>query len=203
MQKPRGDNQRRILDYIKAEIQAKGYPPSVREIGTALGISSTSTVHGHLRRLEKKGLLHRDAMKPRAMEVVGTLRSTMSGITSIPLVGRVTAGQPILAEENLDDFIPVPDMMLGDGDHFILRVIGESMVDAGIMDGDFVVVRKQSSANNGDIVVAMVDDSATVKRFYKEDGHFRLQPENAAMAPIIVPQVSILGKVVSLYRTMM
>ena len=203
MQKPRGDNQRRILDYIKAEIQAKGYPPSVREIGAALGISSTSTVHGHLRRLEKKGLLHRDAMKPRAMEVVGTLRSTMAGITSIPLVGRVTAGQPILAEENLDDFIPVPDMMLGDGDHFILRVIGESMVDAGIMDGDFVVVRKQSSANNGDIVVTMVDDSATVKRFYKEGGHFRLQPENAAMAPIIVPQVSILGKVVSLYRTMM
>ena len=203
MQKPRGDNQRRVLDFIKSEIQEKGYPPSVREIGAALGISSTSTVHGHLRRLEKKGLLHRNALKPRAMEVVGTLRGMSAAITPVPLVGRVTAGQPIFAEENLDDFIPVPDMMLGEGEHFILNVIGESMVDAGIMDGDYVIVKKQSNANNGDIVVAMMDDSATVKRFYKEHGHFRLQPENTNMEPIITEHVTILGKVVSLYRTML
>lgn len=203
MQKPRGDNQRRVLDFIKSEIQEKGYPPSVREIGAALGISSTSTVHGHLRRLEKKGLLHRNALKPRAMEVVGALRGTSAAITPVPLVGRVTAGQPIFAEENLDDFIPVPDMMLGEGEHFILNVIGESMIDAGIMDGDYVIVKKQSNANNGDIVVAMMDDSATVKRFYKEHGHFRLQPENTNMEPIITEHVTILGKVVSLYRTML
>jgi len=203
MQKPRGDNQRRVLDFIKSEIQEKGYPPSVREIGAALGISSTSTVHGHLRRLEKKGLLHRNALKPRAMEVVGALRGTSAAITPVPLVGRVTAGHPIFAEENLDDFIPVPDMMLGEGEHFILNVIGESMIDAGIMDGDYVIVKKQSTANNGDIVVAMLDDSATVKRFYKEHGHFRLQPENISMEPIISEHVTILGKVVSLYRTML
>lgn len=200
MQRPRGDNQQRILEYIKSEIQTKGYPPSVREIANAVGLKSTSTVHGHLTRLEKKGLLHRDAMKPRAMEVIGDPNFVRNATTAIPVVGRVTAGQPILAEENVDEYIPIPDAMLGDGEHFILLVKGESMIQAGIMDGDYVVVRKQQEANNGDIVVAMIEDSATVKRFYKEHGHFRLQPENPTMDPIYTDKVTILGKVVSLYR---
>ncbi len=200
MQRPRGDNQQRILEYIKSEIQTKGYPPSVREIANAVGLKSTSTVHGHLTRLEKKGLLHRDAMKPRAMEVIGDPNFVRNATTAIPVVGRVTAGQPILAEENVDEYIPIPDAMLGDGEHFILLVRGESMIQAGIMDGDYVVVRKQQEANNGDIVVAMIEDSATVKRFYKEHGHFRLQPENPTMDPIYTDEVTILGKVVSLYR---
>lgn len=200
MQRPRGDNQQRILEYIKSEIQTKGYPPSVREIANAVGLKSTSTVHGHLTRLEKKGLLHRDAMKPRAMEVIGDPNFVRNATTAIPVVGRVTAGQPIWAEENVDEYIPIPDAMLGDGEHFILLVKGESMIQAGIMDGDYVVVRKQQEANNGDIVVAMIEDSATVKRFYKEHGHFRLQPENPTMDPIYTDEVTILGKVVSLYR---
>ncbi len=200
MQRPRGDNQQRILEYIKSEIQTKGYPPSVREIANAVGLKSTSTVHGHLTRLEKKGLLHRDAMKPRAMEVIGDPNFVRNATTAIPVVGRVTAGQPIFAEENVDEYIPIPDAMLGDGEHFILLVKGESMIQAGIMDGDYVVVRKQQEANNGDIVVAMIEDSATVKRFYKEHGHFRLQPENPTMDPIYTDEVTILGKVVSLYR---
>lgn len=200
MQRPRGDNQQRILEYIKSEIQTKGYPPSVREIANAVGLKSTSTVHGHLTRLEKKGLLHRDAMKPRAMEVIGDPNFVRNATTAIPVVGRVTAGQPILAEENVDEYIPIPDAMLGDGEHFILLVKGESMIQAGIMDGDYVVVHKQQEANNGDIVVAMIEDSATVKRFYKEHGHFRLQPENPTMDPIYTDEVTILGKVVSLYR---
>ena len=200
MQRPRGDNQQRILEYIKSEIQTKGYPPSVREIANAVGLKSTSTVHGHLTRLEKKGLLHRDAMKPRAMEVIGDPNFVRNATTAIPVVGRVTAGQPILAEENVDEYIPIPDAMLGDGEHFILLVKGESMIQAGIMDGDYVVVRKQQEANNGDIVVAMIEDSATVKRFYKEHGHFRLHPENPTMDPIYTDEVTILGKVVSLYR---
>lgn len=200
MQRPRGDNQQRILDFIKSEIQTKGYPPSVREIANAVGLKSTSTVHGHLQRLEKRGLLHRDAMKPRAMEVVGDPNFVRNSTTAVPVVGRVTAGQPILAEENLEEYISIPEVMLGDGEHFILLVRGESMIEAGILDGDYIVVRRQPDAVNGDIVVAMIDDSATVKRFYKENGRFRLQPENASMAPIYTDQVTILGKVVSLYR---
>lgn len=200
MQRPRGDNQQRILDFIKSEIQTKGYPPSVREIAIAVGLKSTSTVHGHLQRLEKRGLLHRDAMKPRAMEVVGDPNFVRNNSTAVPVIGRVTAGIPILAEENLDEYVPIPEVMLGEGEHFILLVRGDSMIEAGILDGDHIVVRKTSEANNGEIVVAMVEDSATVKRFFREDGHFRLQPENSSMAPIIVDDVTILGKVVSLYR---
>lgn len=200
MQRPRGDNQQRILDYIKSVIQDKGYPPSVREIANAVGLKSTSTVHGHLQRLEKRGLIHRDAMKPRAMEVVGDPNFLRNSTTAVPVIGRVTAGQPILAEENLEDYISIPDVMLGDGEHFILLVRGESMIEAGIFDGDYIVVRRQQEAANGDIVVAMIEDSATVKRFYKENGHFRLQPENRTMAPIYADEVTILGKVVSLYR---
>ena len=200
MQRPRGDNQQRILDFIKSEIQQKGYPPSVREIANAVGLKSTSTVHGHLQRLEKRGLLHRDAMKPRAMGVVGDPNFARSGTTAVPVVGRVTAGLPILAEENLEDYVALPDVMLGDGEHFILLVRGDSMIEAGILDGDYIIVRRQQEANNGDIVVAMIDDSATVKRFYKENGHFRLQLENSTMEPIYADEVSVLGKVISLYR---
>ena len=200
MQRPRGDNQQRILDYIKSEIQTKGYPPSVREIAQAVGLKSTSTVHGHLQRLEKRGLLHRDAMKPRAMEVTGDPNFVRNNSTAVPVLGRVTAGLPILAEENLDEYVAIPEIMLGDGEHFILLVRGDSMIEAGILDGDYIVVKKCTDALNGEIVVAMIDDSATVKRFYKEDGHFRLQPENSSMDPIYADEVTVLGKVVSLYR---
>ncbi len=198
MQRPRGDNQQRILEFIRSEIQTKGYPPSVREIANAVGLKSTSTVHGHLQRLEKKGLLHRDAMKPRAMEVTGDL--SRAAATAVPVLGHVTAGLPILAEENLDEYIALPDDMLGDGEHFVLKVHGDSMIEAGILDGDHIIVRSQHEASNGEIVVAMIDDSATVKRFYRENGHFRLQPENCEMEPIIADEVTVLGKVVSLYR---
>ena len=200
MQRPRGDNQQRILDFIKNEIQTKGYPPSVREIAQAVGLKSTSTVHGHLQRLEKRGLLHRDAMKPRAMEVMGDPNFVRNNSTAVPVIGRVTAGMPILAEENLDDYVAIPEVMLGDGEHFILLVRGASMIDAGILDGDYIVVKKCSDALNGEIVVAMIEDSATVKRFFKENGRFRLQPENSRMDPIYADEVTILGKVVSLYR---
>ncbi len=200
MKKPRGDNQQKILEFIKSEVQTKGYPPSVREIGDAVGLKSTSTVHGHLTRLEKKGLLHRDSMKPRAMEVLGEeLFPRVSAIT-VPLVGRVTAGLPILAEENIEENIALPESLVGEGTFFVLHVKGESMITAGIMDGDYVVVRQQPDARNGEIVVAMIEDEATVKRFYKENGIFRLQPENPTMKPILVPEVTILGKVVSLFR---
>lgn len=201
MQRPRGDNQQRILDYIKSEIQTKGYPPSVREIANAVGLKSTSTVHGHLQRLEKRGLLHRDAMKPRAMEVVGDPNFIRNTTTAVPVVGHVQAGVPILAEQNLEDYVPIPDVMLGKGEHFILRVHGESMIDAGIMDGDYIIVRQRTEAHDGDIIVAMIDDSATVKRFFREeDGTFRLQPENSAMEPIYTKELTIVGEVVSLFR---
>jgi repressor LexA len=200
MQRPRGDNQQRILDFIKSEIQTKGYPPSVREIAQAVGLKSTSTVHGHLQRLEKRGLLHRDAMKPRAMEVMGDPNFVRNNSTAVPVIGRVTAGVPILAEENLDEYVAIPEVMLGEGEHFILLVRGDSMIEAGILDGDHIVVKKCAEANNGEIVVAMIDDSATVKRFYKEDGHFRLQPENDYMDPIIAEDVTVIGKVKGVFR---
>ena len=203
MQRPRGDNQQRILDFIKSEIQQKGYPPSVREIANAVGLKSTSTVHGHLQRLEKRGLLHRDAMKPRAMGLTGEAAqadAALSDVRCVPVVGRVAAGSPILAEENTEAVLPLPAELVGDGEHFILRVRGESMINAGILNDDYIVVHRQPDARNGDIVVALVDDDATVKRFYKENGHFRLQPENDAMEPIIVSEVTVLGKVISLLR---
>ena len=202
VQKPRGDMQSRILAYIEQEIKTRGYAPSVREIGEAVGLKSTSTVHGHLTRLEKKGLLHRDAMKPRAIGLTSALSPFDESISlrEIPVIGRVAAGTPILAEENIEETLTLPEEMVGSGDLFILRVRGESMIQAGIMNDDYIVVHKQPNANNGEIVVAMIDDEATVKRFYKENGHIRLQPENDAMKPIIVPDVQILGKVVSLIR---
>ena len=202
--KPRSNTQERILAFIQTSIAEKGYPPSVREIGEAVGLSSTSTVHGHLCRLEKKGLLYRDAMKPRAMgiskEHSNTTLSENEKISRIPVVGRVAAGQPILAEQNIEEILSLPNEFIGDGEHFILHVCGCSMIQAGIFSGDYIVVRRQPDANNGEIVVALVDDEATVKRFYKENGHFRLQPENDSMDPIIVKDVVILGKVISLLR---
>lgn len=200
MQRPRGDNQQRILEYIKAEIQTKGYPPSVREIANAVGLKSTSTVHGHLQRLEKRGLLHRDAMKPRAMEVVGDPNFIRNSTQAVPLVGNVQAGCPILAEQNLEEFVSLPDVMLSKGNHFILHVHGNSMVDAGIMDGDYIVVKQQNEARNGDIVVALLEDSATVKRFFREGNQMRLQPENTTMEPIYTRDAQILGVVVSMFR---
>ena len=197
----RGDTQQRILAFIEQEIAQKGYPPSVREIGDAVGLKSTSTVHGHLRRLEARGFLRRDAMKPRAMEVRNAdAHARPSGIQLVPLVGNVAAGSPILAEEYVEDQIPLPEALLGEGKHFILKVHGDSMINAGIMDGDYVVVRQQNTANNGEIVVALIDGSATVKRYYRENGHFRLQPENNSMLPIITRTLDIAGKVVTVYR---
>ena len=202
--KPRGDMQEKILAYIQQEIHIRGYAPSVREIGEAVGLKSTSTVHGHLQRLEKKGLLHRDAMKPRAMGIMKPYEADSqfddADVRRLPVVGRVAAGSPIYAEENIEDVLPLPASILSDGDHFILRVCGDSMIQAGIFSGDYIVVKKQAHANNGEIVVALIEDEATVKRFYKENGHFRLQPENDAMEPIIVNTVDVLGKVVSLFR---
>lgn len=200
MANQRGDTQAKILAYIEKATLQKGYPPSVREICDATGLKSTSTVHGHLIRLEKKGLLYRDSMKPRAISVPSDHQMYRTEMINVPIVGRVSVGTPILATENIEDYIALPQSMLGEGEHYVLGVRGESMIEAGIMDGDYVVVRKQPTAYNGDIVVAMVEDDATVKRFYRENGHFRLQPENSTMEPIIVPEVTILGKVVSLYR---
>lgn len=200
MSNPRGDTQAKILAYIEKATLQKGYPPSVREICEATGLKSTSTVHGHLIRLEKKGLLYRDSMKPRAISVPADHQAYRAELVNVPVVGHVTAGTPILATENIEDYIALPQSMLGTGEHYILSVHGESMIGAGIMDGDYVVVRKQNTAYNGDIVIAMIEDEATVKRYYKENGGFRLQPENPTMEPILVPDLTILGKVVSLYR---
>ncbi len=196
----RGDTQQRILEFIEQEIEAKGYPPSVREIGDAVGLKSTSTVHGHLCRLEARGLLRRDAMKPRAMEVKAAKKNAADNMRLVPIVGNVAAGSPILAEEYIEDQVSLPESMVGDGTNFILKVHGDSMINVGIMDGDYVVVHKQNTANNGEIVVAIIDGSATVKRFYRENGRFRLQPENNQMAPIFTRRVDIAGKVVSVYR---
>ncbi len=196
----RGDSQAKILAYIEKATLQKGYPPSVREICEATGLKSTSTVHGHLIRLEKKGLLNRDSMKPRAISVPADHQVYRSDLVNVPVVGHVTAGVPILATENIEDYFALPQSMLGSGEHYILSVRGESMINAGIMDGDYVIVRQQNVADNGDIVIAMIDDEATVKRYYRENGMFRLQPENLTMEPIIVPELTVLGKVVSLYR---
>ncbi|QQP29322.1 transcriptional repressor LexA [Lactobacillus ultunensis] len=192
-----------ILRYIYDTVDHRGFPPTVREICSAVGLSSTSTVHGHLARLERKGLLIKDATKPRALEITAEGKEKL-GIKpkEIPVVGVVTAGQPILAVEDIDEYFPLPPDLENDaGELFMLKVHGESMINAGILNGDNVIVRKQTSANNGEIVVAMTEENeATVKRFYKENGHYRLQPENDTMDPIILPKVSILGKVVGLYR---
>ena len=192
------ENQQKILDFIKSEIENKGYPPSVREICAAVGLRSTSTVHAHLNHLEAQGLIRRDPTKPRALEVVD---GTQPRGRNVPLVGRVTAGQPILAIENIEEYLTLPQSVLGQGKMFSLRVEGESMIDAGIMDGDIVVLRQQDTAENGEIVVAMTDENeATLKRIYYEPDRVRLQPENPTMAPIYVDSVTVLGKLVALIR---
>lgn len=193
--------QKEILEYIKETILKKGYPPTVREICEAVRLKSTSSVHSHLETLEQNGYIRRDPTKPRAMEILDdTFALTRREMVQIPIIGTVAAGQPILAEENIEDYFPVPAELLPNSEIFMLRVKGESMINAGIFDGDQVIVQQTSIAQNGDIVVALIEDSATVKRFYKEDGHYRLQPENDTMDPIIVPDLNILGKVIGLFR---
>ncbi|MFB4366278.1 MULTISPECIES: transcriptional repressor LexA [Bacillus] len=193
-----------ILSFIKAEVKSKGYPPSVREIGEAVGLASSSTVHGHLARLETKGLIRRDPTKPRAIEILDEeVDIPQSQVVNVPVIGKVTAGSPITAVENIEEYFPLPDRMVPPDEHvFMLEIMGDSMIDAGILDKDYVIVKQQNTANNGEIVVAMTeDDEATVKRFYKEDTHIRLQPENPTMEPIILQNVSILGKVIGVFRT--
>jgi len=194
--------QQEIIEFIKSEINRKGYPPSVREIGKAVGLKSTSTVHGHLSRLEKKGYIRRDPTKPRAIEVLNNDIKDLSDVIKLPVIGKVTAGTPILAVENIDEYYSIPrDLVVGyEGESFILKVRGESMINAGILDGDYIIVRKQSYADNGDIIVALIEDEATVKRFFKESDYIRLQPENPSMDPIIVDNVVVLGKVVGVIR---
>ncbi|GAA0137272.1 transcriptional repressor LexA [Paenibacillus sp. YSY-4.3] len=198
--------QQAILEFIRSEVRLKGYPPSVREIGEAVGLASSSTVHGHLDRLEKKGFIRRDPTKPRAIELLGQDEAEGIGqfahsVARVPVIGKVTAGVPITATENIEDYFPLPQHYAGEGEIFMLSVVGNSMIEAGIHSGDYVIVRKQQTANNGEIVVAMTeDDEATVKTFYKEKDHIRLQPENATMEPLRLKHVTILGKVVGLFR---
>ena len=197
------EKQQEILEYIKETILKKGYPPAVREICEAVKLKSTSSVHSHLETLEKNGYIRRDPTKPRTIEIIDDcFNLTRREIVNVPLVGTVAAGQPIIAEENVESYFPIPADMLPNAETFMLKVKGESMVNAGIFNGDQVIVRQQSSAANGEIVVALVDDSATVKRFFKEKGHYRLQPENDFMDPIITDHVEILGKVIGLVRMM-
>ncbi|MBQ2425267.1 MAG: transcriptional repressor LexA [Lachnospiraceae bacterium] len=197
------DKQREILEYIRDTILAKGYPPAVREICEAVHLKSTSSVHSHLETLEKNGYIRRDPTKPRTIEILDDdFALTRREMVNVPVIGTVAAGMPILAEENIEDYMPIPVEMLPNKEVFMLKVKGESMIDAGIFNNDRVIVAKQDTAMNGEMVVALVEDSATVKTFYKEDGHFRLQPENASMDPIIVNEVQILGKVIGLFRMM-
>lgn len=200
---PLSFREKQILEYICDEIESRGYPPSVREIGLAVNLKSSSTVHGYLSALEAKGHIRRDPTKPRAIEILldaDDLPPATRDVASIPLLGRVTAGYPILAVENIDEYIPLPRSMADQDEAFLLRVAGESMIEAGILDGDLVIVRRQASANNGEIVVAMIGDEATVKRFYRENGHIRLEPANPAFSPIISSDATVLGKVTGLIR---
>jgi repressor LexA len=196
--------QQEIFDFIKRYSARYGYPPTVRDIGKAVGLASSSTVHAHLANLEKIGLLRRDPSKPRAIEMLDRAVEGVRNIVrpdGLPLVGAVAAGQPVLAEENIEDYVSVPDEAGGQEGEFVLRVRGESMKDAGILEGDFVVVRAQEVAEDGDIVVALVGEEATVKRFFRESDHIRLQPENAAMEPIRSKDVRVMGRVVGLFRS--
>ena len=195
------DKQREILEYIKNEILNRGYPPAVREICEAVRLKSTSSVHAHLETLEKNGYIRRDPTKPRAIEIVDdSFNLTRREVVNVPIVGRVAAGAPLLAVENIDNYFPIPMEFMPNAQTFMLQVKGESMINVGVYDGDIILVQQQNTASNGDMVVALVDDSATVKTFYKEDGYFRLQPENDNMDPIIVEEVSILGKVIGVFR---
>lgn len=193
--------QKEILEYIKEEILKKGYPPAVREICEAVNLKSTSSVHSHLETLEKNGYIRRDPTKPRAIEIMDdSFQLVRHEMASIPIVGTVAAGTPILAEQNIEGYFPIPADMIPSGDSFVLKVKGDSMVNAGIFSGDQIFVNCCNTASNGDTVVALIEDSATVKTFYKENGHYRLQPENDTMEPIIVNDVEILGKVFGVFR---
>ncbi len=195
--------QQEILEYIKESILNKGYPPAVREICEAVHLSSTSSVHSHLETLEKNGYIRRDPTKPRTIEICDdSFQMMRREMTSIPVIGRVAAGQPILATENIEGYFPLPVEYVPNADTFILKVKGESMINAGIFDGDIIFVEKTNNVRNGDTVVALIDDSATVKTFYKEAGHIRLQPENDSMEPIIVDNCEIIGKVFGVFRLM-
>lgn len=195
------EKQQLILDYIKEEILKKGYPPTVREICERVGLRSTSSVHSHLNTLEENGYIRRDPTKPRAIEIIDDeFGLTRRDITNIPIIGRVAAGEPLLAVENIEDYFSLPTEFLPNNETFILKIQGESMINIGFYDGDFLIVEKVNSANNGDVVVALIDDSVTVKTFYKEDGYIRLQPENDNMDPIIVDDCTIVGKAYALYR---
>lgn len=195
------DKQKEVYEFLKQYTESKGYPPSVREICEAVELRSTSTVHGHLKRLEKKGLIKRDPTKPRALEIA-EFSSIRKELIDIPIVGNVTAGTPILATENIEEYFSLPmSYIKHDRDLFILKVKGQSMIDAGILDGDYAIIEKDATAENGEIVVALIEDEATIKTFYKEDDHIRLQPENKTMEPIIVEECIILGKLVGVYRS--
>lgn len=210
MQKKLNEKQQKILDFVNSQVEEKGYPPSVREICSAVGFKSTSTVHGYLERLEKDGLIQKDPTKPRALKVVYKSDKPKESnenfysrreLVDVPIVGKVTAGQPILAVENIEDTFPLPVDFVQNSTAFMLRVQGDSMIEAGIFDKDFVLVKQQATANNGDMVVALIGDEATVKTFYKEKDHVRLQPENQYLEPIIVREnLSILGKVIGVFR---
>jgi repressor LexA len=192
--------QREIFDFVKRYGEEHGYPPTVRDIGKAIGLTSSSTVHAHLANLEKLGMLRRDPTKPRAIEVLVDKAKAAVVPSGLPVVGQVAAGQPVLAEENIEEYVPVPPIAGGDEGEFVLRVKGDSMVGAGIFEGDYVVVRPQETATDGEIVVALVEDEATVKRFFKEEDHVRLQPENDTLEPILSRNVQLLGRVVGVCR---
>ncbi|MCD8241887.1 MAG: transcriptional repressor LexA [Lachnospiraceae bacterium] len=193
--------QQEILEFIKSEILNRGYPPAVRDICEAVHLKSTSSVHSHLETLEKNGYIRRDPTKPRAIEIIDdSFNLTRREVVNVPMLGTVAAGQPILAQEHIENYFPIPAEYMPNTDCFMLKVKGDSMINIGIFDGDYIMVRQQDSAQNGDTVVAMVEDSATVKTFYKENGHFRLQPENDYMDPIIVDEIQILGKVFGVFR---
>ena len=195
------EKQSQILEYIKSEILNKGYPPSVRDICQAVNLKSTSSVHSHLETLEKNGYIRRDPTKPRTIEIIDdNFNLVRREVVNVPMVGTVAAGQPILAIENIDNYFPIPSEYMPNEETFMLKVKGESMINAGILDGDNILVKRQNTAKNGDMVVALVEDSATVKTFYKETGHIRLQPENDYMDPIILPDVEIIGKVFGVFR---
>ena len=203
-----------ILKFIEKQVVTNGYPPSVREIGKAVGLKSTATVHGYLESLEKKGYIKKESQKGRTLKLLkgGNLEGeqtsfdkpvyTNKEMVDVPVVGKITAGAPILAVENVTDSFPIPIDFVGNCESFMLTVRGESMIEAGILDGDYILVRKQNTATNGEIVVALIEDEATVKTFYKETDHIRLQPENSTMDPIIVPNCEILGKVIGVFRKM-
>lgn len=197
------EKQSEILEYIKAQILERGFRPAVREICEAVHLKSTSSVHSHLETLEKNGYIRRDPTKPRAIEILDeSFNLTRREMAQVPIIGRVAAGEPLLAEQNIEDYFPIPVERLPNNQTFLLRVRGDSMVNVGILDGDYILVEQRPTAENGEIVVALVEDGATVKRFFKEDGHYRLQPENDAMDPIIVDEVTILGKMIGLLRFM-